>query len=98
MTITSNTTSKPNGHATPVEDTSPQSIAAAGSAPSNPTPAPDPFDPKQPALRKDFGDRYEVKNLLTPVPVRKPHRHEWVRVHPDADYRSSLPTTKGSKT
>jgi hypothetical protein len=28
-----------------------------------------------------------VKKLLTTVPVRKPHRQEFVRVHPDPSYR-----------
>lgn len=87
MTITSNTTSQTNGHATPVEDTPPQPIAAAGSPPREPPEPPDPFDPARLALGQDFGDELGVKKLVTQVPVRKPHRHEWVRAHPDADYR-----------
>jgi hypothetical protein len=51
------------------------------------TTAPDPFDPAQLALGQDFAGAIGVKKLVTTVPVRKPHRHEWIRVHPDAEYR-----------
>jgi hypothetical protein len=41
------------------------------------------------ALRLDqsFADTVGVKKLLTTVPVRKPNRQDFVRVHPDARYR-----------
>jgi hypothetical protein len=31
-----------------------------------------------------------VKKLLTTVPVRKPNRHVFVRIHPSADYRADF--------
>jgi hypothetical protein len=41
------------------------------------------------ALRLDqsYADTVGVKKLLTTVPVRKPGRQEFVRVHPDQSYR-----------
>ena len=43
-----------------------------------------PFDDLM-SLRLDqsYADTVGVKKLLTTVPVRKPHRQEFVRVHPD---------------
>ena len=41
----------------------------------------DPFDPE--ALRMDPVADVEVERVLTAVPVRKPKRTEFVRVHPD---------------
>jgi hypothetical protein len=47
-----------------------------------------PFDNLS-ALRLDqsYADTVGVKKVLTTVPVRKPHRQEFVRVHPDPSYR-----------
>ncbi|MFZ1948679.1 MAG: hypothetical protein WB037_08285 [Pseudolabrys sp.] len=47
-----------------------------------------PFDDLM-SLRLDqsYADTVGVKKLLTTVPVRKPHRQEFVRVHPDPAYR-----------
>jgi len=47
-----------------------------------------PFDNLS-ALRLDqsYADTVGVKKLLTTVPVRKPNRQEFVRVHPDPTYR-----------
>ena len=41
------------------------------------------------ALRLDqsYADTVGVKKLLTTVPVRKPNRQDFVRVHPDPKYR-----------
>jgi hypothetical protein len=52
----------------------------------NPTPSP--FDNLS-ALRLDqnFADTVGVKKLLTSVPVRKPNRQDFVRVHHDPSYR-----------
>ncbi|MFZ0714259.1 hypothetical protein [Mycobacterium sp.] len=44
----------------------------------------DPFDPA--ALRVDAVAEYDVEQVLTTVPVRKPKRTEWFRVHPSPDY------------
>jgi hypothetical protein len=49
----------------------------------------DPFDPASLRLDQSFTDGSAVKKLLTTVPVRKPARQDFVRVHPDPDYRLS---------
>jgi hypothetical protein len=51
-------------------------------------PTPNPFDNLS-ALRLDqsYADTVGVKKLLTTVPVRKPNRQDFVRVHPDPSYR-----------
>jgi hypothetical protein len=61
--------------------------------------APDPFDPKRLALGQDFAGALGVKKLTTHVPVRKPHKHEWFRVHPDPPYRlqTTLLALKGDR-
>jgi hypothetical protein len=47
-----------------------------------------PFDNLS-ALRLDqsFADKVGVKKILTTVPVRKPNRQDFVRVHPDPAFR-----------
>jgi hypothetical protein len=47
----------------------------------------DPFDPAALRLDQTFSDGVAVKKLLTAVPVKKPHRQDFVRVHSSADYR-----------
>ena len=46
-----------------------------------------PFDPAALRLDQSFAETAGVKKLLTTVPVRKPNRQDFVRVHPGADYR-----------
>jgi hypothetical protein len=48
---------------------------------------PDPFDPAALRLTGDYSAALGVKKVLLSVPVRKPHSSEFVRVHPDIDYR-----------
>ena len=67
---------------TEVENTSGE-VKANGSA----YPASDPFDPVNLRLDVSFSGTVGVKRLLTTVPVRKPHRQEFVRVHPASEYR-----------
>ena len=50
-------------------------------------PTPDPFDPAALRLDQSYADTVGVKKLLTTVPVRKPGRQDFVRVHPDPGYR-----------
>jgi len=50
---------------------------------------PDPFDPASLRLSQSFAEDVGVKKLLTSVPVRKPNRQDFVRVHPDPAYRLS---------
>jgi hypothetical protein len=47
---------------------------------------PDPFDPAALRLDQSFAGA-GVKKLLTTVPVRRPGRQDFVRVHPDEAYR-----------
>lgn len=54
---------------------------------SNSDNAPNPFDPAALRLDQSFADTVGVKKLLTTVPVRKPNRQDFVRVHPDPGYR-----------
>ena len=48
---------------------------------------PDPFDPESLKLGQNFGATLGVKKVLTRVPVRKPNKHEFVRVHADTSYQ-----------
>ena len=47
----------------------------------------DPFDPERLRLSQDFSQTVGVKKMLLTVPVRKPPKEAWVRVHPDPSYR-----------
>ena len=47
----------------------------------------DPFDPAALRLDQSFADSVGVKKRLMTVPVRKPNRQDFVRVHPDPAYR-----------
>jgi len=53
----------------------------------NPNPTPNPFDPAALRLDQSFADTVGVKRHLMTVPVRKPNRQDFVRVHPDPAYR-----------
>jgi hypothetical protein len=48
---------------------------------------PDPFDPASLRLSQDFAASVGVKKALLTVPVRKPDKSWFVRVHPDQSYR-----------
>src|SRR5215212_249973 len=50
----------------------------------------DPFDPSGLRLSQNFTAMVGVKKALVTVPVRKPSRQDFIRVHPDEAYR--LPT------
>ena len=59
--------------------------------PATPTdPAPDPFDLASLRLNPSFVETAGVKKLLTTVPVRRPNKQEYVRVHPSHDYRENF--------
>src|SRR5262249_823974 len=47
----------------------------------------DPFDPAKLRLSQDFAAELGVKKALVTVPVRKPDKTWFVRVHPSPDYR-----------
>jgi hypothetical protein len=63
----------------------PVEVAAATVASSD-----DPFDLMNLRLTQDFVETAGVKRLLTTVPVRKPNPQDFVRTHPDPDYRAAL--------
>ena len=48
---------------------------------------PDPFDPAALQLDQAFTETAKVKKLLRRVPVRRPHPHDFCRVHPGDTYR-----------
>ncbi len=48
-------------------------------------PAPDPFDPAALRISQDFASLANVKPILATVPVRKPNRQDYVRVHASED-------------
>jgi hypothetical protein len=48
---------------------------------------PDPFDPASLRLSQDLAASLGVKKALLAVPVRKPDKSWFVRVHPDESYR-----------
>jgi hypothetical protein len=64
-------------------DTQPQTQAENREASA----AHDDFDLDSLRLSQNFPEMAGVKKLLTTVPVRKPHRQEFVRVHPDPSWR-----------
>jgi hypothetical protein len=53
-------------------------------------PASDPFDLTNLRLDQSFVESAGVKKLLTTIPVRKPSPQDFVRVHPDPEYRAVL--------
>jgi len=46
-----------------------------------------PFDPSHLRLSQNFSELVGVKKALLTVPVRKPSRQDFIRVHPGEDYR-----------
>jgi hypothetical protein len=53
-------------------------------------PAPDPFDLATLRLNPALAETLGVKKVLTTIPVGKPHAQDFVRVHPDPEYRSTF--------
>ena len=51
---------------------------------------PDPFDLENLRVGQDFADTVGVKRLLTTIPVHKPNKQDFVRVHPEPGYRETL--------
>ena len=66
-------------------DFDPATFATNGAAP--PETGPDPFDPEALRLSQDFSSSLGVKKALLSVPVRKPSREWFIRVHPEESYR-----------
>lgn len=59
--------------------------------PEMPTARNDPFDLSKLRLGQDYAETVGVKKLLRTVPVRKPGRQDFVRVHQDPAFRENLP-------
>jgi len=56
------------------------------------TPPPDPFDNLDNLrLQQNFAETAGVKKLLRTVPVRKPNKQDFIRVHPDPAFRENFP-------
>lgn len=55
-----------------------------------PETAPDPFNPERLTLKGTIGEAIGVRRLLVTVPVRKPTKQEFVRTHPDPNFRLQL--------
>ncbi len=49
--------------------------------------APDPFDPAALRIGQDFAALANVKPILATVPVRKPNKQDYIRVHPAEEYQ-----------
>ena len=54
-----------------------------------PKTTPDPFNPASLRLDPSYAETVGVRRHLKTVPVRKPNRQEFFRVHPDLSYRLS---------
>jgi len=52
--------------------------------------ATNPFDPKSLRLTQDYVGISGVKKLLTRVPVKRPGPQDFIRVHPDPEYRGDF--------
>jgi hypothetical protein len=62
-------------------------LDSSASQPSDNGSAPDPFDPASLRLPQDFTASMGVRKALLSVPIRKPDKSWFVRVHPDPSYR-----------
>jgi hypothetical protein len=65
-----------------------QAAPSANGEQEPPAAAPDPFAPDRMRLGQDFTQSVAVKRLVLTVPVRKPAREWFFRVHPDESYRT----------
>lgn len=69
---------------------SPAASTATSMPPSKPAGMASKFDPARLRLSQNFGELAATRKVLTSVPVTKPNKQQWVRVHPDAAYRENL--------
>jgi hypothetical protein len=72
-------------------DKLPNEAAANPASVPQATSPPDPFSPENLRLDQSFTETVAVKKLLTTIPVRKPGRQVFFRVHPNPEYRDSFP-------
>src|SRR5450759_3156709 len=73
-------TAKPKLEIANISDPEDQTDKIAGAAP-------DPFNVEALKLDQNFEEATGFRNMVTTVPVRKPHSQDCVRVHPGEDYR-----------
>jgi hypothetical protein len=57
------------------------------SGPANAMP-PDPFDLASIRLDQNAATSAGVEKIMRSIPVRKPQKHDYIRVHPSAEYRT----------
>jgi hypothetical protein len=67
-----------------------KAVAGADDAANKAGDGPDPFNVAALRLGQEFEESTGVRKLLTTVPVRKPHKQEWIRVHPGENYRGTF--------
>lgn len=58
-----------------------------GNGPITVHPSANQFDPANLRLSQNFAESAGVKKLVTTIPVRKPNKQDFIRVHPDAAFR-----------
>lgn len=58
--------------------------------PKNDKTSTDGFDPSELRLSQGFADMVGVKRHILNIAVRKPHRQDFIRVHPDPEYREVM--------
>jgi hypothetical protein len=76
---TSNSDSNPKVDA---QNATPKNVDAGATTAPTADSSESPFDPRKLVLSQDFASAIGVKKATRMIPVRKPHRHEWSRVHP----------------
>jgi hypothetical protein len=72
------------------ESTAPKLVSALD--PAETSTNPDPFDIESLRLDQSFLTGAGVKRMLTTIPVRKPDKQDWIRVHADKEYRLPVST------
>src|SRR5262249_33789564 len=54
-------------------------------------PAPNPFDPANLRLDQSYTENVGVKKLITNIPVKKPNKQTFFRIHPGEEWRDNFP-------
>jgi hypothetical protein len=71
-------------------ETAAQTTSTSTPMPSSKPPLSAKFDPARLRVSQNFGELAATRKVLTSVPVTKPNKQQWVRVHPSARYRENL--------
>ena len=67
---------------------------ADDTGPRDAAPAPDSFNLQELKINLSFKEGPHVRKMLNVIPVRRPKKQEWFRVHPDAAYRGDFAVIK----